>query len=49
MSREIPDDPSVVQPIFQELRTNFYTHQTKPLAFRKQTLKRLLEGYIALE
>jgi hypothetical protein len=42
MSRDIADDPSVVGPIFQEIRKNFYTHETKPLAFRKQALKRLL-------
>jgi aldehyde dehydrogenase (NAD+) len=49
MSREILDDPSIVQPIFQELKKNFLTGETKSLSFRKSALKRLLEGYVALE
>lgn len=49
MSHEIPDDASVVQPIFSELKKNFLTHETKSTAFRKAALKRLLEGYYALE
>lgn len=49
MSREIADDPSVVLPVFNELKQNFLTGATKPLDFRKKTLKRLLEGYVALE
>lgn len=36
-------------PIFNELKQNYLTGTTKPLEFRKNTLKRLLEGYIALE
>lgn len=48
MSREIPDDPSIVLPIFNELKQNYLTGATKPLEFRKKTLKRLLEGYLAL-
>ncbi len=38
-----------MQPIFSELKKNFLTHETKPTAFRKAALKRLLAGYIALE
>jgi hypothetical protein len=49
MSRDIADDPSVVRPIFDELKRNFYDGCTRPVKFRKQALSRLLEGYIALE
>jgi hypothetical protein len=48
MSRNIPDDPSVVQPIFETLKKNFQTGATRHLNFRKQALQRLLDGYIAL-
>jgi hypothetical protein len=48
MSRDILDDPSVVDPIFQQLRKNYFTYETKSLTFRKNALKRLLEGYSAL-
>ncbi len=41
----IPDDTSVIEPIFNELRKNFKTHQTKDLAFRKAALKNLMTGY----
>jgi aldehyde dehydrogenase (NAD+) len=49
MSHQIPDDPSVIQPIFSELKKNFLTHETKSTAFRKAAIKRLLEGYCAME
>ena len=32
-----------------ELRRNFYSGNTRPVDFRKHALKKLLEGYIALE
>lgn len=38
----IPDDPSVVQPIFKELKANFKAGGTRPAAARKQALNRLL-------
>lgn len=31
MSREIPDDPSVVQPIFERLKKNYLTGKTRPV------------------
>ena len=41
----IPDDPLVIEPIFQDLKKNFKSHQTKDLSFRKDALKNLLTGY----
>ncbi len=41
----IPDDPSVVEPIFKEMKANFKTGGTKSASARKQALKQLLEGY----
>jgi aldehyde dehydrogenase (NAD+) len=49
MSREIPDDPSVVQPIFDNLKRNFFTGKTKPLQARKAAVKSLIDGYKALK
>lgn len=42
---EIPDDPSVVMPVFEELKRNFLSGETKSASFRKRTLERFLEGY----
>jgi hypothetical protein len=41
----IPDDPSVIEPIFNELKKNFKTQQTKDLSFRKAALKNLMIGF----
>ena len=41
----ISDDASVIGPIFDELKKNFKTNQTKNIAFRKAALKNLLRGY----
>lgn len=49
MIREIPDDPSVVEPIFLRLRNNFFNGGTRPIAARKAALKSLIDGYIALK
>ena len=49
MIREIPDDPSVVEPIFRQLKKSFITGKTRPLAARKTALRNLIDGYIALK
>jgi hypothetical protein len=41
----IPDNPDVIEPIFNELRKNFKDCQTKSMSFRKAALKNLLRGY----
>lgn len=41
----IPDDPSLIEPIFNELKKNFKTQQTKNPAFRKAALKNMILGY----
>lgn len=43
---QISDDPSIIQPIFNQLKANFRTNKTKILEFRKEALKNLLRGYI---
>ena len=40
----IPDDPSVIAPILNQLKQNFQKHTTKSLAYRKKQLKSLLRG-----
>jgi len=47
--KNISDDASVVQPIFETLKKNFQTGATRPVKFRKQALQRLLDGYIAMQ
>ena len=42
---DIPDDPSVVEPIFKEVKQSFKSHKTKDIGFRKQVLNKMLEGY----
>lgn len=49
MIREVPDDPAVIDPIFQRLRKNFYKGTTRSVSFRKAALKNLIDGYIALK
>lgn len=49
MSREIPDDPSVVQPVFEQLRRSFFTGKTRSVASRKAALRSLIDGYISLK
>ena len=49
MSHEIPDDPSIAAPTLAQLKKSFNSGKTRPAEFRKTALKRLLEGYIALE
>jgi hypothetical protein len=41
----IPDDPTVIQPVFDELKNNFLTHKTKDVSFRKAQMKSLLHGH----
>lgn len=40
----IQDDPSVIDPILEELKTTFYTHKTKSISFRKTQLRNLIRG-----
>jgi hypothetical protein len=49
MIRDIPDEPSAVEPIFQQLKKNFFTGKTRPLAARKAALRNMIDGYIALK
>ena len=42
---EIADDPSVVQPIFEELKKNFKTGVTRSASFRKSAINDLIRGY----
>ncbi len=46
---EINDDPSVVLPVFEELRQNFNLNIAQSLDQREKSLKRLMEGYEALK
>lgn len=49
MIPEIPDDPSVVEPIFRQLKKGFASGKTRPLAARKAALRNMIDGYIALK
>lgn len=49
MSRAVPDDPAIVQPIFEELKQNFLDGRTRSVSFRKQMLQHLLDGYQAMQ
>jgi len=49
MIPEIPDDPSVVEPIFRQLKKAYATGKTRPLPARKAALRNLIDGYIALK
>jgi hypothetical protein len=49
MIREVPDDPTVVEPIFQKLRNSFYSGDTRSISFRKTVLRRMIDGYVALK
>lgn len=49
MIREIPDDPTVVEPVFLKLRNNFFTGGTRPVSARKAALRGLIDGYTALK
>ena len=49
MIPEIPDNPAVVEPVFRQLKKNFYTGKTRPIAARKAALRNLIDGYIALK
>ena len=40
----IADDPTVIDPILQELKTSFFNQKTKPLQFRKAQLRNLIKG-----
>ncbi len=44
----ITDDASVIQPIFDQLRKNFKSQQTKSIQFRKSAIKNLLRGYVQM-
>lgn len=41
---QIPDDPKVIKPIFEELKKSFFDGKTRPISFRKTQLKSLLRG-----
>jgi aldehyde dehydrogenase (NAD+) len=43
-AHQIPDDPSVIQPIFESLKKAFFAGKTRDLSFRKQQLKNILKG-----
>lgn len=43
--QEIADDASFVPGLLQEMRRNFFTHVTKDVAFRKEQIKRLIQGH----
>lgn len=45
----ISDDPSVVGPIFQELKQNLKSRETYSIEYRKKTLLKLMEGYEKLK
>lgn len=45
----VPDDKTVVEPILNTLKDNFKTHITKEIQFRKQQLRRLIEGHRQLK
>lgn len=49
MEINIQDDPSVIQPIFDQLKQNINLNIVQDLKHREQTLKRLMEGYEALK
>lgn len=49
MSTEIPDDPSQVKDIFEELRVNFHLGVVQKVDFREKALSKLIEGYIQLQ
>lgn len=49
MIPEIPDDPSVVEPIFKQLKKNFASGRTRSFAARKAALRNMIDGYIALK
>ncbi len=38
------DDPTVIDPILEELKTSFFNQKTKPLQFRKVQLRNLIKG-----
>jgi len=40
----IPDDPSVINPILNELKVSFFSQKTKSIKFRKEQLRNLLKG-----
>jgi len=45
----IPDDPTVVQPIYDQLKASFLAGKTRPISYRKQQLKNLLKGMKEIE
>ena len=49
MDNNIPDDPAVAQPVFEELRNNFKLNIVQNVEFREKALSQLIEGYKALQ
>lgn len=45
----VPDDKSVVEPILSSLKDGFKTNMTKDIEFRKQQIRRLIEGHRQLK
>ena len=45
MQINIPDDPSQIKPIFEELKQNFYKGQVQKVEFREKSLAKLIAGY----
>ena len=45
MSRVVPDDPAIVQPLFEALKKNFLDGTIRNVTYRKRVLERLLGGY----
>lgn len=41
----IPDDPSIIEPIFKQIKEDYKKNITKNIEFRKESLKSLLRGY----
>lgn len=40
----IADDPSIIEPVLQELKLSFLSQKTKPIKFRKEQLRNLMRG-----
>ena len=45
MQINIPDDPSQVKAIFEELKHNFHAGQVQKVDFREKSLAKLIAGY----
>lgn len=45
----IPDDPKDLPKVLEDLQTNFQTHITKDIKFRREQLKNLIRGHNELK